>query len=56
MAEFLIIQTIVNLVFGIIWSQKTGMNLFLKVMFIVLTAVGAYLLFGPANIVATLSK
>ncbi len=56
MAEFVLFSTIIFLVFSIAWSKETPLNLFVKVVFTLMTVYGAYVLFGPANVIAQLAK
>lgn len=55
MAEFILISTIINLSWAILWSKKDMFNFAVKVVYICMTVFGAYLLFGPANMIASLS-
>ena len=56
MAEFILIQTIINLFLALVWSKTSWMNLTIKVIFIIMLVTGTYLLFGPSNMIAALSK
>jgi hypothetical protein len=56
MAEFILIATIIFLCFALLWTKRTGLNFLIKIVFILMTVFGTYLLFGPANIISMLVK
>ena len=56
MAEFVLISTIVNFMFALVWSTSTFLNVSIKTWFSVMTVAGMYLMFGPSNIIAQLAK
>lgn len=56
MSEFVFISTIIFLLFALVWDKSTVLNLIIKVSFICMTVFGAYLLFGPTNLIQTLVK
>lgn len=55
MAEFILIQTLLNLFLAILWNSDTMSNVVCKMIVSCMAAYGAYLLFGPANRIASLS-
>lgn len=55
MAEFILIQTVVNLFWAFMWSTNGAVNTLIKMAFFCFVAAGVYLLFGPTNAISLLS-
>ncbi len=56
MAEFVLFSTIIFLGLSLLWTKSTWVNFVIKMTFILMTVFGAYLLFGPSNIIAQLAR
>jgi hypothetical protein len=56
MAEFVLFSTIIMFTLATIWSKNGVANLLIKVALYCMTVWGLYNFFGPANLVAQLSK
>ena len=56
MSEFILIAAILFSILGFAWSSRTLLNCTIKTGLFGMVAWAAYLMFGPANLIAQFAK
>lgn len=56
MSEYVLLNSIFSFMFAIVWSKDSIPNLLTKVSLYVNTIWGAYLMFGPTNLITQFAK